>query len=61
MRVVKLIQLLFREDRAATAIEYGLIVALVCLVIISSLRSVADKNTGIWAQVTHAVTAVMGA
>jgi pilus assembly protein Flp/PilA len=59
MQEQKFIRRLLRDQRAATAIEYGLIVALVCLAIMASLRSVADKNTGLWAQVRTAVTEVM--
>jgi pilus assembly protein Flp/PilA len=59
MQVVKFIHSLLRNERAATAIEYGLIVALVCLAIMAALRNVADKNSGIWARVTNAIDAVM--
>ena len=48
-----------RNDRGTTAIEYGLIAALVCIGIISALNAVADENTGIWAIVTRNVTAVL--
>jgi pilus assembly protein Flp/PilA len=50
---------LLRDTRAATAIEYGLIVALVVIAIIASISSVADENTGLWAIVTNNVTANM--
>ena len=50
---------LLRDTRAATAIEYGLIVALVVIAIIASISSVADENTGLWAIVTSKVTANM--
>jgi pilus assembly protein Flp/PilA len=59
MRLPKFFQRLLRDERAATAIEYGLIVTLVCLSIMAALRGVADKNTGIWARVTDAINAVM--
>jgi pilus assembly protein Flp/PilA len=50
---------LLRDTRAATAIEYGLIVALVVIAIIASVQSVADENTGLWAIVTSNVTSNM--
>ena len=50
---------LLRDTRGATAIEYGLIVALVVIAILVSLHSVADENTGLWAIVTSNVTANM--
>lgn len=50
---------LLRDTRGATAIEYGLIVALVVIAILVSIQSVANENTGIWAVVTSNVTANM--
>ena len=50
---------LLRNTRGATAIEYGLIVALVVIAILVSLQGVADENTGLWAVVTSNVTANM--
>jgi len=50
---------LLRDTRGATAIEYGLIVALVVIAILVSLQSVADANTGLWAVVTSNVVANM--
>jgi len=50
---------LLGDTRGATAIEYGLIVALVVIAIIASLQGVANENTGLWAVVTSNVTANM--
>jgi pilus assembly protein Flp/PilA len=50
---------LLRDTRGGTAIEYGLIVALVVIAILASLQSVADENTGLWAMVTSNVSAHM--
>jgi len=50
---------LLRDTRGATAIEYGLIVALVVIAIMASMESVANENTGLWAVVTSNVTANM--
>ena len=50
---------LLRDTRGGTAIEYGLIVALVVIAILVSLSRVADENTGLWAVVTSNVTAIM--
>ena len=36
------------DTRAATAVEYGLILALVVLVIILSISAVADATVGMW-------------
>lgn len=50
---------LLRDNRGATAIEYGLIVALLVIAIITALQGVADENTGLWAVVTQRVEANM--
>ena len=50
---------LLRDNRGATAIEYGLIVALLVITIIVALQGVADENTGLWARVTQEVEANM--
>ena len=50
---------LLRDTRGATAIEYGLIVALIVIAIIVSMQGVADANTGLWAIVTSKVSSAM--
>jgi pilus assembly protein Flp/PilA len=50
---------ILRDTRGATAIEYGLIVALICMAIIGTMESVANENTGLWAIVRNNVTANM--
>ncbi len=42
-------------DRGATAIEYGLILALVALAIIGSMTGVATKTINMWGNVANAV------
>jgi pilus assembly protein Flp/PilA len=48
-----------KDRHGATAVEYGLIAALVVIAMIVSLESVANENTGIWAVVRNNVIAVM--
>ena len=50
---------ILRDDRGATAIEYGLIVALIVIAIIGAIQGVADENTGLWAVVRDNVSAHM--
>jgi len=50
---------LLRDTRGATAVEYGLIVALIVIAIMGALESVANENTGLWAVVTEKVTTNM--
>ena len=42
---------LARDERGATAIEYGLIVSLIVIAMVGALESVANENTGLWARV----------
>ena len=42
--------------RGATAVEYGLILALIVLAIIGALNQVASKTIGMWNYVSHEVT-----
>ncbi len=55
----KAIHKIWRDERGATAIEYGLIAALIVIAIIGSMSSVANENTGLWANVRSNVTTVM--
>jgi pilus assembly protein Flp/PilA len=57
MTIMKNLQRLKRDCRGATAIEYGLIVALIVITLIAALRDVADENTGMWSWVKNDVLA----
>jgi pilus assembly protein Flp/PilA len=59
MRGLKFFRRLLRDNRGATAIEYGLIVTLIVLAMMGALRGVADENTGLWAVVTQKIGEVM--
>jgi pilus assembly protein Flp/PilA len=59
MRGLKFFRKLLRDNRGATAIEYGLIVALIVLAMMGALRGVANENTGLWAVVTQKIGEVM--
>jgi pilus assembly protein Flp/PilA len=59
MRGSQFFKRLLRDDRGATAIEYGLIVAMIAMAIIGAVKSVADENNGLWATVEENVTTVM--
>ena len=50
------IRKLLRDTRGATAIEYGLIVALIVIAMMAALQGVANENTGLWAIVKQKVT-----
>jgi len=57
MRGSQFLKRLLRDNRGATAIEYGLIVALIVIAIIVAVQGVADETNGLWAFVTSKVTA----
>lgn len=44
-----------RDSRGATAVEYGLIVALIVIVMVVALKQVANANTDMWRNVSHKV------
>jgi len=46
---------LLASDKGATAVEYGLIIALIVLAMIGALSQVATKTNGMWANVATAV------
>jgi pilus assembly protein Flp/PilA len=45
-----------RCERAATAVEYGLILALICLMVMIAVRQVATKTINMWGNVANAVS-----
>ena len=52
------IKRLLRDNRGATAIEYGLIVALIVIAIIGAVQSVANETNGLWATVKERILEV---
>ena len=56
MRGSQFLMTLLRDTRGATAIEYGLIVALIVIAMMAALQGVANENTGLWATVKQKVT-----
>lgn len=44
------------DEKGATAIEYGLIIALIVLAIMASVSQVATKTNEMWGNVSNAVT-----
>ena len=47
---------LMRSTRAATAVEYGLILALIFLAGVTAIGGVANSTTGMWTNVSNAAT-----
>ncbi len=49
--MLKLLRRIWRDSRGGTAIEYGLILALVFLAMIAAVSSVADGTIALWNKV----------
>ena len=54
------LQQLAGDRRGATAIEYGLIVALIVLAMVGALSDVAATTLGLWTRVATTVDGVVG-
>ena len=50
-----------RHDRGAVAIEYGLIAALMVLVMIPALQALGGNTNGMYDTITNKITAAMSA
>jgi len=51
---------LVRDIKAASAVEYGLICALIVLAMIAGLNAVASQTTTMWGDVSDNVTRAVG-
>ena len=57
--LIQFLRKLVRSEAGATAIEYGLIMALVVLGMMIGLTNLANGTTGMWNNVTGSATKVM--
>lgn len=51
---------LLRDTRGATAVEYGMIVAVIVIAMIASFRNMANVTVGMWGNVSNGVAAATG-
>ena len=58
MQITRFLQKLLRDEEGVTAIEYGLIAALIAVVIIASVTLVGSKLTIVFTNIATALTAV---
>lgn len=56
-RLLRLFRRVAAEDRAATAVEYGLIVSLIVIVMLVTFIELAKTTTGMWNNVSNQVAA----
>lgn len=47
---------LVHDERGGTAVEYGLIAALIVIASISALKNLASSNSGMWNNVSNEVS-----
>ena len=55
-RLRRSIRLLWRDRRGATAVEYGLILAIIVIALIVGLMQLAQTTSGMWNDVNDKVT-----
>lgn len=48
MSATKLLKLLVQDDRGATAVEYGIILAMIVIAMIAALQGFATSATTMW-------------
>ncbi len=58
MRVIDQFFGLLRDERGATAIEYGLIASLIVIAIVASLNTFANETISMWTRVSTAMESV---
>jgi pilus assembly protein Flp/PilA len=59
MRAIATLRKLLADQQAATAVEYGLILALVFLGMIGGISALGSEGTGMWGNVESKVVAAM--
>ena len=55
--IIDLLRRLIRSGAGATAVEYGLILALVVIVAMVAIKTVADTTIGMWGDIAANVLA----
>ena len=53
--MMRLFKRVGRDERGATAVEYGLICSLIVLAMVAALNRFADTTTGMWNNVSNTV------
>ena len=54
---IRLARTLLRDRKAATAVEYGFIVAMIVLAMIAALVQLGDTTSNLWSNVSNKVQA----
>lgn len=59
MLAIRTLSRLRSDKRGATAIEYGLIAALICVAVIGGMKSLGGGSNGMWGKLDNRVTESM--
>ena len=59
LAIRKLCRMLRSDKRGATAIEYGLICALICIAVIGGMKSLGGGSNGMWGKLDNHVADAM--
>ena len=59
MRLHRIVSKVIRSQRGASAVEYGMILALIVLVIFVALQAVAGHTVGMWKDIETKTTAAI--
>ena len=51
---------LYRDDQAATAVEYAVLLALILVAVISAINAVGNATRGIWANDANQISTATG-
>ena len=54
--MISIVRRLLRDRKAATAVEYGLILGLIVLAMLGALGGVADATIGLWNNISTKVS-----
>jgi pilus assembly protein Flp/PilA len=60
MSTTNLLTRLFRDEHGATAVEYGLILAMIVLAMMAALNGVANETINMWSDVRTASQDAIG-
>jgi pilus assembly protein Flp/PilA len=55
--IIEFLRKLLRHTDGATAIEYGLILALICIACLGAMGALADTTIGMWTDISDNVLA----
>lgn len=59
MYAIRMLRRLRSDKRGATAIEYGLIVSLICIAVIGGMQSLGGGSNGMWGKLDNQVADAM--